>query len=99
MVLDEGAGGGTGVSVENGGRITSDGVDCRVPASAGADLGCGEKLNENKMSDAEMKAENERADSTLAQMRDCIDAIHKELYGHTPTEEEFLKLARNEKKK
>ena len=56
-------------------------------------------LNENKMSDAEMKAENERADSTLAQMRDCIDAIHKELYGHTPTEEEFLKLARNEKKK
>lgn len=56
-------------------------------------------LNENEMSDAEMKAENERADSTLAQMRDCIDAIHKELYGDKPTEAEFLKLARNEKKK
>lgn len=56
-------------------------------------------LNENKMSDEEMKTENERADSTLAQMRECIDAIYSELYGNKPTEVEFMKLAKNEKNK
>ena len=56
-------------------------------------------LNENKMSDSEAKAEDERADSTLSQMHGCIDAVYKELYGRTPTEAEFLNLAKNEKKK
>ena len=56
-------------------------------------------LNENKMSDSEAQAEDKRADSTLSQMHDCIDAIYKELYGRTPTEAEFLNLAKNEKKK
>ena len=56
-------------------------------------------LNENKMSDSEAKAEDERADSTLSQMHDCIDAIYNELYGRTPTETEFLNLAKSEKKK
>ena len=56
-------------------------------------------LHENKMSDAEMMAENERADSTLVQMRGCINAIYKELYGNEPSDAEFLNLAKNEKKK
>ncbi len=56
-------------------------------------------LNENKLSEAEAKAENDRADSTLAQMHSCIDAIYTELYGQALTEQEFLKLAKNEKKK
>ena len=56
-------------------------------------------LHENKMSDAEMMAENERADSTLVQMRGCINAIYKELYGNEPSDAEFLKMKKNEKKK
>jgi len=56
-------------------------------------------LKENKMSDSEAAAEDSRADSTLSQMHGCIDAIYKELYGHTPTDTEFLNLAKNEKKK
>ena len=55
-------------------------------------------LSENEMSDSEAKAENDRADSTLAEMHNCIDIIYKELYGRVPTEAEFLNLAKNEKK-
>lgn len=56
-------------------------------------------IRENKMSDVEMMAENERADDTLTQMHDCVEAIYEELYGHVPTNAEFLKLAKTEKKK
>lgn len=55
-------------------------------------------LSENIMSDNEARAEDERAERTLSEMRGCVNAIYKELYGHTPTENEFSALAKNEKK-
>lgn len=55
-------------------------------------------LSENEMSDNEAKAENDRVDSTLSKMHNCIDTIYAELYGRIPTEDEFLNLSKNETK-
>ncbi|MGN0005932.1 MAG: dynamin family protein [Candidatus Gastranaerophilaceae bacterium] len=81
--------------IEKGEQIASTAINLVNEQQAKMD----KLLIENKMSDSEAKAEDERADSTLSQMHNCIDKIYNELYGHIPTETEFLNLAKNEIKK
>lgn len=56
-------------------------------------------LKENADDQKAADEENNRVDKNLEAMRKRINSVFAALYGHTPTEEEFVNLAKNVKKK